>query len=168
MMNSEHADTFAAFVVGAAMAERPAKPTNFLWFTGRYDTFTGITPEVVEPRLNEIIEAWQLTEHSIASVGSDHEHHRWSDAAGAVEVEWLVHNYTNGGLIGKTVTKGHCAPGGHDAPPNPPFAEILGMELRLSCDQPDPKKAEKGAWAGPVTSGFYTRHVKGGSTMAVV
>ena len=147
--------------VGAAWADVPADGSkhNFVWYTGRHDTFTGITPDKVEPQLAKFQQAWGLTRHELVSAGEQHEHHRWTDAARSVEVEWLVHNYT---LKGETVTglltAGHCAPGGRDAPPNPPFAKELGLDLRLSCPQPNPKSAEEGCWAGKVTSSFYARH----------
>ena len=104
-------------------------------------------------------QAWALTQHTLVSAGAQHEHHRWSDASGSVEVEWLVHNYTlKGETVAGLVTAGHCAPGGRDAAPSPPFAEVLGLPLRLSCPQPDPKQAEPACWAGKVTSRFYARH----------
>jgi len=158
MMRHVNASRFAAFVVGAAWAHIPPEKHSFLWYTGRHDTLSMILPAIVEPQLVKFQQTWNLTTHEMVSVGQEHEHHRWTDAARTVEVEWLVHNYTNNGTISGKVIAGHCAPGGVDAPPHPPFARVAGIPLRLSCPQPDPKEAEKGSWAGYVTSNFFARH----------
>ncbi len=134
-----------------------------MWYIGRHDTFTHIQPARVEPQLEKFRAAWGLTEHTLVSSGSEYERHRWSDAAGSVAVEYLVHNYTlKNETVTGTLTAGHCAPGGHDdAKHGPPFAKVAGLPLRLSCPQPDPKTAEKGCWAGEVTSSFYALHTLG-------
>lgn len=161
VMNGAQASRFAAFTVGASMATIPPQPQNFLWFTGRYDTFASVTPDRVVPRLNQFIQAWGLTNYTLRDAGREYELGRWEHPSGFPSVEWFVHNYTAAGTIVGAVIGGHCAPGGLDGPTyGPPFARILGMELRLSCPQPDPKQAELGSWAGAVTSGYYNRHPK--------
>jgi poly(3-hydroxybutyrate) depolymerase len=161
VMNGPRASEFAAFSIAAAYGNIPrgGKKSNFLWYAGRHDTFSGMNPRVVEPQIAKFRKAWGLTEHSLVDSGNDFERHSYTDPSGSVEIQYLVHNYTlahwPGGV---SIVAGHCAPGGIDAPPHQPFAHIMGLTVRLSCPQPDPKKAEPGSWAGHVDSTFYKKH----------
>ena len=156
MMSSEHADMFAAFTVAGAHVTLPPQKRNFMKFVGRHDPIN-FPRGFNDLDVQKVVKAWNLTEHSMLSVGEMHEHHLWTDAARSVLVELLVHNYT------VPTTGGHCAPGGRDADM---YSDHF-LPARLSCPQPDPKKAERGAWQGEQEVAQYQR-VEAGFSASLV